>query len=126
LRKVEPVVRDHRLVRGDQRLARRRAHVPRQRQRRSVGAADHLDDDVDVAGGDDRVHIVFPAIARQVDAAVLVAVARRHRDDLDRAAPRAARSTRGSPRAGLTTPPPTTPIPASATRSGGRGAVGAG
>ena len=83
------MMRDHRLVRGDQRLARAK-RVARQRQRRSVGAADHLDDDIDIVRRDQRVHIVFPAIGGQVDAAVLVPVTRRHRDDLDRA-PGAAR-----------------------------------
>src|SRR3546814_7385460 len=76
------MMRDHRLVRGDERLARAE-RVARERERRSVGAADHLDDDIDIVGGDDSVHIVFPAIGGKVDAAVFVTVARRHSGDLE-------------------------------------------
>jgi hypothetical protein len=84
-RQIEPVMRDHRLVRGDERLAGAQ-RLTRERQRRAVGAADHFDHHIDILSLDQRRHIVFPAIGRQIDAAILLAIARGDGDDLDRAA----------------------------------------
>ena len=89
LRQFQPVVRDHRLVGGDQRLA------PAQRgacagQRRSVGAADQFDHHVDIVARGQRGHVVVPGEAGDIDTAIFQAFACRDRGDLDRA-PGAAR-----------------------------------
>jgi hypothetical protein len=69
---------DHRLVGGDERLARRDG-VARQGERRSIRAADQLDHDVDIVARSQGGHVVLPGIGREVDAAILGAVARAHR-----------------------------------------------
>ena len=58
----------------------------RQRQRRAVRAADQLDDDIDIVARRQFGGVVDPGEARQIDAAIARPVARRDRDDLDRAA----------------------------------------
>ncbi len=84
-RQTDAVMRDHRLVGGDE-VALRRDRAARQRQRGAVGAADQLDDDVDIVARREFGRVVYPGEARQVDAAVARPVACRDRDDLDRAA----------------------------------------
>ena len=78
----EAVVRQHRLVGGDQRLARRQ-RVPRQRQRRAIGAADQLDDHIDIVAAGQLGSVVEPGEARQIDPALAAAVAGRHGGDGD-------------------------------------------
>ena len=79
----QPVMRDHRLVRGDQRLAVG-DRVACQRQRRSVRSAHKLHHHIDIIAHGERIGIVDPFISRQVDAAVLGAVTRANRGDPDR------------------------------------------
>ena len=79
---LQPVMRQHRLVRGDEALPRRQRRA-RKRQRRPVGTTDQLDHHVGVACGKLR-RVVDPGKARQVDPAILAAIACRHRHDLDR------------------------------------------
>ncbi|QYU67233.1 tripartite tricarboxylate transporter permease [Leptolyngbya sp. 15MV] len=82
LGQCEPVVRDHRLVGGDEALARA-DRPPRQRQRRAIGPADQLDHHVDVFARGQRGHVVDPVEPGDVDAAVAVAAARADSGDLD-------------------------------------------
>ena len=81
----QAVVRDHRLVRGDETLARieRRAC---QRQRRAVRPADEFEHDIDIGPLRHSLHIVDPGIGCEIDPAIARTVAGIHRDDLDRAA----------------------------------------
>ena len=87
-RKLKPVMRDHRLVRGNKAAPRRNA-APRERQRGTVAAANQFDDDINAFDFSKRAGVINPGEARQINAAIAVAVARRNRDHLDRA-PRAA------------------------------------
>ncbi len=77
-------MRDHRLVRGDEALARieRRAG---ERQGRPVGPADQFEHNIDVAALRHRLHVIDPGIGGEVDPAIARAVARVDRDDLERA-----------------------------------------
>ena len=80
----EPVMGDHRLVGGDQRLAGLDRGA-RTGQRRAVRSADHLDHHVDIVALTQDHHVVFPGIGRQIDPAGLVAVARGNHGNPDRA-----------------------------------------
>ena len=82
LRQLQPVMRDHRLVGGDEALARAQRRA-RQRQRRAVRAADQLYHHVHVIAPRQRGHVVFPGEARDIDPAILAAIARGHRHHLD-------------------------------------------
>ena len=80
-----PVMRHQRLVGGDDVLAmveRGVEHLPGD----AVGAADQLDDDVDLGIGRHRRGVLVPAHRRQIDAAIAPAIARRDRGDDDAAA----------------------------------------
>ena len=64
-----------------------RERASRRRSRATpLGAADQLDDDVDLGIGGHRRRVLVPAHRRQIDAAVAPAVARRDRGDDDAAA----------------------------------------
>ncbi len=76
-------MRDHRLVRGDERLACRQT-LPREGERRTVRPADQLDYGIDIGPLDQTRHIVHPFIGGQIDAPILGLVARRNRHDLNR------------------------------------------
>lgn len=80
---IEPVMRDHRLIGGHERLALAKA-LACQGESRAIRAADELDDGVDVVSPGQRAHVVHPLVAREIDAAILVAISRRDGDDLDR------------------------------------------
>ena len=78
-------MRHQRLVGGDDVLAvveRGVEHAPGD----AVGAADQLDDDVDLGIGRHRRRVLVPAHRRQIDAAIAAAVAGRDRGDNDPAA----------------------------------------
>ena len=77
-------MRDHRLVGGDEALARAQSGA-REGERGAVRTADQLDHHVDIIAPGERGHVVFPGEAGDVDAAILAAVTRGDRDDLDRA-----------------------------------------
>ena len=79
------MVREHRLVGGDEVLARRQ-RTARNGERGSVRSADQLDDHVGIATRDQFGGIVAPGEAGEIDAAIARLVTRRNRDDLDRAA----------------------------------------
>ncbi len=81
----QPVMRDHRLVGGHQRLARAE-RIARRGKRRPVRAPDQFDHHVDIVACGHRGHVVFPGIGRKVDAAILAALTRAHRDYLQRPA----------------------------------------
>ena len=83
--KVQAMMGQHRLVGGDERLAGGQA-LAGEGEGRAVGAADQFDHHVDIVAGRQRRHVVDPFIGRQVDAAILVAVARGDGDHLHRAA----------------------------------------
>ncbi|MBS1240536.1 MAG: hypothetical protein H6R45_1242 [Proteobacteria bacterium] len=85
-------MRDHRLVRGDERLARAE-RVAGEGERRAVRSPDELHHDVDIVASGHRRHVVFPGIGAEVDAAILAAVARADRHDFERP-PRTARDQR--------------------------------
>src|SRR3546814_11358116 len=70
------------LVGGDKRLASIERR-PRQRQRRAIGPADHLDHHVDIVAGRQQHWIVNPFECRHVDPALTRSVARPYRDDPD-------------------------------------------
>ena len=94
LRQRLAVPGQHRLVGGDEVLAGADRRLGR-RLRRPVLAADHLDDEVDVAAPRERHRVVLPGVAREVDAAVAVAASGpRPR----RSPPAARRARRWSPR----------------------------
>ena len=75
-------MRNHCLVGGNQRPASPQRFT-RQSQRRSIGAADQFDDNVDIVGCRQFTHIVYPTVPRQIHAAILGAVARRYSNNLD-------------------------------------------
>ena len=83
--KREAVVRDHRLVGSHDALVLTQRRT-RKRQRRPVGAAHQLDHHIDILAPGELCHVVFPRITRKIDAAILGAITRAHRDHFDRAA----------------------------------------
>ena len=87
------MVRDHRLVGSDQRLAGLDGGA-RTGQRWSVRAADQFDHNVYVLAVAEDDHVVFPGIGREVDTAIPVAVARADGGNHDRTAS-PARNQRG-------------------------------
>ena len=82
-REPDPVVRDHRLVRRDERFARRNRSA-RQLQRWPVCATDQFDDDIDIAARRQRLRVIDPVETRQIDSTVAVTVTGIYGDDLDR------------------------------------------
>ena len=80
-----PCMRHQRLVGGDDVLAVLERGLE-QLAGDAVGAADQLDDDVDLGIGRHRRGILVPAHRREIDAAVAPPVARRYRGDDDAAA----------------------------------------
>jgi hypothetical protein len=84
---LQPVMRDHRLVGGDEALARRQ----RRADSASAGPSDpptSLDHHIHICALRQRGHVVFPREAGDIDAAILAAIPRAHRHNLD-PAPRA-------------------------------------
>jgi hypothetical protein len=69
------MMRDHRLVGGDERLAAG-DRLARQGQGRTVRAADHLDHHIDLGPGRQFGGIVEPQVRRKIHAPVLAAIAR--------------------------------------------------
>ncbi len=69
-RQLGTVMGQHGLVGGDDRLALGKS-PPRQLERHAVGAADQLDDDVDLGVLGERARVVVPAHSVEVDAAAL-------------------------------------------------------
>ena len=84
LGQLEPVMRDHRLVGGDNPLAVVEGST-RQGERRPIRSADQLHHDIDIVARGHGLHVVDPGIGRQVDAAVLAPFARSDRRDRNRA-----------------------------------------
>ena len=82
LREFQPVMRDHRLVRGDETPPRPQC-APRERQRRTIGAPDQLHHNIRTRLFCQRRRVVDPREPRQIDAAILAPITRRNRDDLD-------------------------------------------
>src|SRR5947208_1681271 len=78
------VLRHQRLVGGDDVLFMLERAVD-DVERDALGAADQLDDDIDLRIGGHRRRILVPASGRQIDAAVAPPVARRYRGDDDAA-----------------------------------------
>ena len=85
LGQFQPVMRNHGLVCGDQSLALAQSR-PGKAERRAVRTADQFHHHVDVRPAGHRLHIVGPGVRCQVDTAILAALARRYRDDIDGAA----------------------------------------
>ena len=81
----QPVMGEHRLVRGDE-AAPGGKRVAGQRQRRTVRSADQFDHHIGLSMGGECGGVVDPVETRQIDAAILGPVAGGYRDDLDRAA----------------------------------------
>ena len=54
-----------------------------ERERRPVGTADQLDHDIDAVAPGKQCHVVFPGVARQIEAAVLGAIASADGGDLE-------------------------------------------
>ena len=79
----QAVMRDHRLVGGDQPLARSNG-IARQCQRRTVRPADQFDHHINIAARCHLRHVVFPREGGQIDAAVAVPVARTDGHDFQR------------------------------------------
>jgi hypothetical protein len=79
----EAVVREHRLVRRDERFAGVERFA-RQGQRRAVGTADQLDHDIDIIARRQLRRIIDPGEPRQIDAALARAVARADGDNFNR------------------------------------------
>ena len=82
LRQRQPMMRNHRLVGGDETLTRIERGA-RQRQRRPVGSADQFEHHIDIGSLGHRLHVIDPRIGAEIDAAVARPVARIDRDDFD-------------------------------------------
>ena len=78
------VVRNHRLVGGNQRFAAGQCRAA-EIERNAVGSADQLDDGVDVGVAGQRHRVVVPSHIADVNAALTVSLARRDRRHLDAA-----------------------------------------
>ncbi len=83
--KFQSVMREHRLVGGDEALAAAECR-PGERERRAIRAADQFDHHVRLRVMREGGRVIDPFEAADINAAVLGAVARGNRDDLDRAA----------------------------------------
>ena len=83
-RQRRAVMGEQRLVRGHHMLAGGKGGLQKL-ARHALGAADELDHDIDLRQMRERQGIVMPGIAREIDAAVALAIARRDGTDLDRA-----------------------------------------
>ncbi len=81
--KVKAMVRQHRLVGGDQRLAGRQ-RAPCQGQRRAIGTADQFDNDIDIIATGKFGRVINPDEARQIKPAFALAIPRADGGNADR------------------------------------------